>query len=379
MVGPAHLVRHSDYLEQVLGVGMESRMGWTWSARGVGVRAGRVARASVVWWCGRVRALVWGPGAIACWGARRCEGECTNHANARITGARARIFQVAKETWTWPAQRLPVRLEEPKDKAEVANPGGDLENGGNLESVAALAPAEALTAEELKKAAAGKTGSKARDANEAALDQPNARSDADFYRQFIARVGLPRPTPHACPCASFLLLLLRFPSSSSLLLLLSFLGGRGAEVAEFLTLSRLFARCFFFLVGPQMNRKKFKELKKKSAKQQKELDDSSDDEFVGEDEVRVVVCLVFGKREARRWARGGVVSVGEASQLSLQGAFPLHRGSCWGPLHRSSSRGGVRGTPCKQRFFLRQSSTHKPKQTNTNHDNNTAEGRPGGV
>ena len=87
-----------------------------------------------------------------------------------------------------------MRLEEAKDEAEVANPGGDLENGGNLESVAALAPAEALTAEELKKAAAGKTGSKARDANEAALDQPNARSDADFYRQFIARVGLPRPT-----------------------------------------------------------------------------------------------------------------------------------------------------------------------------------------
>ena len=123
--------------------------------------------------------------------------ECTNHG-----GARARIFQVAKETWTWPAQRLPVRLEEPKDKAEVANPGGDLENGGNLESDAAPAPAEALTAEELKKAAAGNTGSKARDANEAALDQPNARSDAGYYRQFITRVGLPRPTPRACPCAS---------------------------------------------------------------------------------------------------------------------------------------------------------------------------------
>ena len=27
MVGPAHLVRHSDYLEQVRGVGVESRMG----------------------------------------------------------------------------------------------------------------------------------------------------------------------------------------------------------------------------------------------------------------------------------------------------------------------------------------------------------------
>ena len=156
-----------------------------------------MARASVVWWCGRARALGWGTGAIACWGARRCEGECTNHG-----GARARIFHIAKETWTWSAQRLPVRLEEAKDEAEAADPGGDLENGGNLESDAAPAPAEALTAEELKKAAAGNTGSKARDANEAALDQLNARSDAGYYRQFITRVGLPRPTPRACPCAS---------------------------------------------------------------------------------------------------------------------------------------------------------------------------------